>query len=453
MNKLKQRFGPLMATSMVIGIVIGSGIFIKSGSVLRYSGGNLLISILAWLIGGLILISNAYAFSLITVKLNESNGLPGYVTKLNGEKLGYYVGFFMSAIYLPVIGSVISYFSAFYLLQVFNIALNDLLAILVPIGLLLFTFILNILAPKLSGKFQVSTTFIKLIPIFLMIILAVVNYITGNNNDDQAVILIGYDTNFFGALLVTCFAYEGWIVATSIHSEIKNPKKNLPKALLLGSILVVLIYVIYNIAISFLLTPHGVISADSLASVKAFSKIFGSHANFVLTIFLFISCMGTLNGLTLGSTRAFYTLSQNKYMFGKNKLNKVNEKLNIPVLSSMIGLLLCVLFIILSYLAFYKGLINPNFDAIVCAVLYLAYIPLYISLIKKYKDLNFFNRFIAPILAIIGSLFFVFLAMFELVRGFVNSNTILMKTPIILILILIALIVASILKKLNNKKI
>lgn len=447
MNTLKRKYGFVTATSMIVGIVIGSAIFIKSGSVLKESGGNIWISLLAWLVGGLIMIFNSIAFSTITVRLKESNGLVGYVSNLNSEKSGYYIGWYMSTIYLPIITSVIAYFSSDYLMKLFGIVPTSLLRIIIPITLLITLFILNIIAPKISAKFQVSTTIIKLVPILLIILLAIYIKIRGSNYVDTTIIAVGYEVNFFRALLITCFAYEGWIVSTTIHSEINNPDKNLPKALLLGSAAVVLIYLIYNFSISLAIGTDQVINQDTLAPVFAFNQIFGDKAQFILTLFLFISCLGTLNGVTMGTSRAFYSLSNNRYMYKKDKLSVINQKFNIPALSAIIGLTISIVYVFIAYLAFEKGLLNPNYDSIVCAFIYISYIPLYLSIIKNFKDVNIFSRFISPIIAIIGSLFFIFVAFYELIGGILSDSIITLRIPFIIILIGLSFSIAYILKR------
>ena len=108
-------------------------------------------------------------------------------------------------------------------------------------------YFVNAISPRLAGKFQVATTFIKLIPLALMAVVGIIYGITSGQlteNFTHTVQLTGAMANpvnvnpLFGAVVATAFAYEGWIIATSINSELKDAKKNLPKALTLGAIIV-----------------------------------------------------------------------------------------------------------------------------------------------------------------------------------------------------------------------
>ena len=179
--------------------------------------------------------------------------------------------------------------------------------------LLCGAYALNALSPKLAGHFQVSTTVIKMIPLFLM---AVVGIIVGLSADGGLLIEnFNYAStgvgqgSLFSAVVATAFAYEGWIIATSINAEIKDAKKNLPIALLLGGVIIVVTYVAYYIGVS------GGATVESLmndGATVAFTNIFGNKLGLVLNLFIAISCMGTLNGLMVGSTRAMYAMAARK---------------------------------------------------------------------------------------------------------------------------------------------
>ena len=99
----------------------------------------------------------------------------------------------------------------------------------------------NALSPKLAGKLQVSTTIIKLIPLFLMAIVGIVvgiaNGTLANNFNTLADVGTTSTSPLFASVCATAFAYEGWIIATSINAELKDAKKNLPRALVIGAII------------------------------------------------------------------------------------------------------------------------------------------------------------------------------------------------------------------------
>ena len=100
-QQLTKKYGLLTAIAMVVGIVIGSGVFFKAEKVLTATGGDLPLGILAWVIGGVIMISCAYTFAVMATRYEYVNGIVDYAEATMGKSYGYYVGWFMTMIYYP----------------------------------------------------------------------------------------------------------------------------------------------------------------------------------------------------------------------------------------------------------------------------------------------------------------------------------------------------------------
>ena len=124
-NKMEKRYGLPTAISMVIGIVIGSGVFIKGGKVLSLTGGNLLQGIAVVGIVGLICIICSLVFATLGSKYEKVNGVVDYAELALGSKYAYYVGWFMTTIYTPALASMLAFFSAMMFLQLFGISSID----------------------------------------------------------------------------------------------------------------------------------------------------------------------------------------------------------------------------------------------------------------------------------------------------------------------------------------
>ncbi|MFA7167110.1 MAG: amino acid permease, partial [Desulfoplanes sp.] len=114
MENLQKKYGFWTATAMVVGIVIGSGVFFKADDVLRASGGDLSTALLAWLIGGSIMVVTAYVFSKIATRIERVNGVVDYFEEAYGQKAGYMVAWFMNFIYYPTLVAVLAWVSANY---------------------------------------------------------------------------------------------------------------------------------------------------------------------------------------------------------------------------------------------------------------------------------------------------------------------------------------------------
>ncbi|MEG2105045.1 MAG: APC family permease, partial [Oscillospiraceae bacterium] len=230
-SKMKEKYGLFTAIAMVVGIVIGSGVFFKAEKVLSATGGNQPLGILAWLIGGAIMIVCAYTFSTMATRYSYVNGIVDYAEVTMGNKYAYMVGWFMTMIYYPTLTSVLAWVSARYFCVLLGWSIAGPQCMAVAAFFLCSSYAVNALSPVLAGKFQVTTTVIKLVPLFLMGIVGTIvglsNGMTIQNFSTVVNPVASTGTALFTAVVATAFAYEGWIIATSINSELKNSKKNL----------------------------------------------------------------------------------------------------------------------------------------------------------------------------------------------------------------------------------
>ena len=116
-NKLERKYGLFTAICMVVGIVIGSGVFFKAQTILTKTGGNMPMGILAWIIGGAIMLVCLLTFSFMGQKYERINGLVDYAEATVGPKYGYYMGWFTATIYFPGMTSVLTWVSARYTME------------------------------------------------------------------------------------------------------------------------------------------------------------------------------------------------------------------------------------------------------------------------------------------------------------------------------------------------
>ena len=276
---------------MVVGIVIGSGVFFKAQDVLNYTGGNMPLGIAAWLIGGVVMIISALNFSTLSSHYEKVNGLIDYAEATVGSKYAFYVAWFNTFLYCPGMTSVLAWVSARYTVELFGGDITGGLCLALAGFYLVASYALNALSPKLAGKFQVSTTFIKLIPLLIMAVVGtVVGLINGTTIDALKTFDVasegGTASSLFAAVVATAFAYEGWILTTSINAELKNSKRNLPIALTVGSIVIITTYIIYYIGLAGA-APIEVLQTQGAPA--AFKNLFGNIGGTILTVFIIIS--------------------------------------------------------------------------------------------------------------------------------------------------------------------
>ena len=420
-NKLTKKYGLATAISMVAGIVIGSGVFFKATSVFQNNGGSMAKSLLTVLAVGMLMTVCAYTFSILAGKYSRVNGLVDYAEAEVGEGLAYSVGWFTSTVYYPVITSTLAWVSANYTCLLFNIN-NSNVQLIITASYLTASFILNIISPKLSGKFQVSTTVIKLVPLAVM---AIVGSLVGLINGQTVENLIA-DTEqvaatsggFFGAVVAFAFAYEGWIIATCINAELHDAKKNLPKALVIGTFTVIAVYIAYFIGISSVLSAEEIMAAKNDLPGIAFTRLFGGNPVFgtIVYVFIIISCLGTMNGVMIAACRGLYSLSARNQGPSPKKLSQLNEKSNMPIRSALIGFAISVVWMLQWEFGFIRHKLPSFFsfenDELPIITLYAFYIPIFINMMIKSKDMHPVKRYVLPSLSILACIFMIFSAIY-----------------------------------------
>lgn len=416
MNKVKKQYGLWTGIAMVIGIVIGSGVFLKAGGVLALSGGDLKISVLAWFIGGIIMVASGFCFAIFATKITKYNGVVDYVEKSTNKKVGYFLAWLMTTFYYPIVASIVALFAGSYFFKLIgaNVGLTDWPNFVFALVILILIVVLNYLSPMLSSKLQISATVIKLIPIAVIAIVGLfASFIVG---DDFGIINAvnnpadGFSLNFGEAVKKTAFAYEGWVCATAINAELKDSKKDLPRALVGGTIAILVFYIVYYVSLSAFLGNGGTIVEDANAPIAVFESIMGKIGSAFFTFFIMVSCLGTVNGVAISCCRGMYTMSCRGQGPAPEKFSKLSKNQSVSLLSCLYGLGCMILMLGVWYLAMHEVWLFKylgSMDEIVCAIIYAVYITMYVYIMKNFKDKNIFVRFVMPIIATIGSLFFV----------------------------------------------
>lgn len=432
-NHLERKYGLFTAICMVVGIVIGSGVFFKAQTILTKTGGDMPLGILAWIIGGAIMLVCLLTFSFMGQKYERVNGLVDYAEATVGTRYGFFVGWFSSTIYFPAMTSALAWLSARYTL-VFITSANPGFPMMIPVdqggcvvgpecmALTLFylcaAYAVNALSPKLAGKVQTSTTVIKLIPLGLMAVVGVVyGLITGTlsqNFNTTAQVAAVSENPLFAAVCATAFAYEGWIIATSINAEIKDSKKNLPIALVIGGITIAAVYIFYYIGVAGGASNQKLI--DQGATV-AFTNIFGGFLGNVLNLFIAISCIGTMNGLMLGCSRGMYALAARGEGPAPKIFSQVDPVTNMPTNSAVFALMVTAAWFLYFYASnlacIWTGPFVFDSTELPIITIYLMYLPILVQWIRKEKEQNTLRRFVLPVLAIIGSVFMIVACIFS----------------------------------------
>lgn len=414
----KRKFGLLTTVAMIVGIVVGSGIFFKSPQILKQVNGNIPVGIAVFGVAAIGIIFGGLTISQYAQKEDHVGGVITYCEMAWGKTIGYITGWFQCVFYYPAICSVIAWVAANYTCALFgwpNLLINGQhswhvwgLAVLYLIG----SYLLNCLSTINAGRFQNIAMFMKL---GALIVLAGGGIIFGDPAEaiTHSGSYVTSGSGFLSALVVVIFAFDGWMVAPSIAHEIKNPKRNLPLALMAAPLIITSFYLAYFIGISSMAGADFILAGHDPLQLAA-TTLFGVMGMKAVMFFVIISVLGTLNGLVLGYIRLPYALALRKEIVFYPTLVKVHHKFDTPLYAAAAAFLLTLLWMLLHWLSvdgtalfhltLFRGLEVDNLPIVLT---YVFNGLLYLAVIIKGIDgrrLNWRQRYLYPTLALAGAL-------------------------------------------------
>ena len=339
-NQLQKNLGVAAALSTVVGMVIGGGVFFKPQAVYTLTGGAPGLGILAWIIAGIMTITAGLTAAEVSAAIPKTGGMMVYIEEIYGKKLGFLTGWMQTVLFFPATAAAIAVMFGQQAALLLN---NSSLVMPMSIGVILLIGILNTFGSKTSGAIQTVSTVCKLIPLVLIIVFGFIKG-SGDNPIMNPLVAEGIrPMGIIGQLLVAIlFAYDGWINVGALAGEMKNPGKDLPKAIIGGLSIVMAINVVINLAYLWVLPASELAQYASPASIVA-EKIFGPVGGKLINVGILVSVFGCLNGYLLTGPRIPYTLANQKLLpatFGKLNKNGVpaNATLFMVVLSVIYAL-------------------------------------------------------------------------------------------------------------------
>lgn len=341
---LKKEIGLLEAITVVIGIVIGSGIFFKASTVFKNAGSPLL-GILAWVVGGIITMASALTVAEIAAAIPKTGGVFVYLKELYGERWAFLFGWVQTLVYVPGCAAALAIVfvnQATYFMPNLTALQQKVFAIF----MLFFIMIINVLSTKLGSKIQLVATIGKLIPIFIIIIFGLIK---GTAHSLSVVPAssgsVAGAAGFGAAMLGTLWAYDGWVSVGNIAGELKNAKRDLPRSIVIGVSTIILVYVLVNLAIINILPVAKVIASQKAASDAAV-VLFGNVGASLISAGILVSIFGALNGYLLTGVRIPFAMAQDKLLPFDGFLGKVNEKFKTPLNSFIFEVILAALYVL-----------------------------------------------------------------------------------------------------------
>lgn len=341
--ELKRTIGLIPSIATVAGTVIGTGVFFKAAAVTEATG-TISLALFAWFLAGMITICAGLTSAELAAMFPETGGMIIYIGRTYGNFWGYMAGWAQGFIYFPAVVAAIAIAFATQVINLFGLAATWLVPI--AIGVILFALGLNLISAKAAGSITTITLIAKLVPLALLVIFGFFHdtevtfslFPMSAAGDHSTV------TALSSALLATMFAYEGWLHIGNIAGEMKQPAKDLPRAIVWGIGIVVAVYMLVNAVFLYVLPMDQVIGNLGVASDVA-NVLFGPMGSKLITIGILISVYGGLNGYIMTGIRIPFTLAERKMLPFWKQMSKLNHA-GVPWFSGIVQTVAAIMIVI-----------------------------------------------------------------------------------------------------------
>ena len=425
-NELKKTVSPLQGLALVVGMIIGSGIFLKPGIVLN-AAGSTNSALFAWILGGIITLASALSVAEIASNLPRAGGLYAYLEELYGPRWGFLLGWVQSIISYPA--SVAAQAIAFSVYAGYFVELTVWQGRLLALAVLALLLGLNVLSTRCGGFIQVAATIGKLVPVAAILFMG---FYKGSMPGAAGLNggLLGTSGGALGvAILGTLWAYDGWIGVTNMAGEMKNPRRSLPRVIFAGIIFVIGVYALFNIVI-FRTLPADQLAASATPGSDAATALFGKHGAAFLTAGIMVSVFGALNGYLMTAARVPQAMAERGQLPLSRVIGKINPRFGTPANALVMQALLAVVYIL-------SGTFNTLTDLLVFVLWIYFTMGVFAVFILRKRGLSSKENYrvplypVTPIIGIAGGIFILVSTVLETpVRSLIGIGITLLGLPV-----------------------
>jgi amino acid transporter len=330
MAKLVRSLGLLSSIGLVIGITIGGGIFrTPAGIAERVPDPLWMMGV--WVLGGLIVLCGALSFAELSATMPETGGMYVYLREGWGRPYGFLYGWAqLVLIRAAALGGISSVFGE-YFMRVFGMdpVANPRMADYLAAGAIIFAGATNIVGVQLGALFAGLSTIAKFGALALLVL---ASFLMGGGVGASATNLASnsaaIDAGVFGlALISVMWAYDGFADLTFASGEVKDPQRNLPRAIIIGTVMIIAIYLLANAAYLYV-NPIGVMATSPLIAADTMGALFGQAGVSFVAVVVMISTFGSLMGSMLASPRIFFAMADDRLLF--EPIARVHPKWKTP---------------------------------------------------------------------------------------------------------------------------
>jgi APA family basic amino acid/polyamine antiporter len=303
---LLRALGPFDTTALVVGTVIGSGIFLVPAEVARaVHSASLMLAV--WTVGGVLSLLGALSLAELGAAMPNAGGIYTYITRAFGPLLGFLCGWMLFTV--ATSGSIATLGAALPIYLGGFVVLTPAGAKIVSVAAILVFTAINVVGVRSGARVQNVLTALKvggLVVMIAVILLAPSPEVPSSAPAPGASAgLAAIGT----ALVAVLWAYEGWHDVSFAAGEIRNPQRNFPLGLVTGSVIIVGLYLTANLAYLHVLSPTEIATSERVA-LAAISRVAGEWGSKFLTAAIVCSILGAMNALVLAGPRAYYQMAR-----------------------------------------------------------------------------------------------------------------------------------------------
>jgi APA family basic amino acid/polyamine antiporter len=320
---------------LIIGLVIGSGIFLVPGEVLSRVGGRLALALMVWLAGGLLSLFGALTYGELSASNPKAGGIYVYIRDCFGPFLAFLFGW---SLFFAISGASIATLAVAFSDNIDQvIPMSPLSSKLISVAMITVVTVINVLGTRQSADLQNWTTAIKLGTILAMSVALLWFGHTAPGAGGQ-VSSAGTDrpsaSGFGLAMVGVLWAYEGWQYATFSAGETIEPQRSYPRAFLIGTAALIGIYLLANVAYFTALEPNEVMHSKGVAAAAVAATI-GSAAAKLVAVVVAISIFSATNATALTAPRVYYAMAADGVFF--RRLASVHTRFRTPAFAVIAG--------------------------------------------------------------------------------------------------------------------
>lgn len=342
--ELKKHIGLFGGVSLIINVIVGSGIFVSPKGVIQEVG-SIGLSITIWILCGVISIFGALTYTELGCMIPKAGGEYEYLMKAFGNMLGFLFVWGQLVIIIPTANAVAALTFADYLLQPLfpDCDIPNLARVCVAASAVLILTLLNCVSVKWVTRIQNIFSTGKISALLLIIGMGIYCLIIGRyQNFENVMEGSNYDAGKIAVAFYSgLFCYTGWSYLNYVVEEVEEPTKTLPRAIWLGLVIVIIVYTFTNVAYFTLLTPKEMIDSSAVA-VTFVEKLIGKYS-WIMSILVALSTFGFINSILLSTSRIIFGAARNNHM--PAMLAFINIKFLTPMVSVMfmsIATLICL---------------------------------------------------------------------------------------------------------------